>query len=263
MKRGQDGPLQISDARLDVEVCPSPNFGDRKNGKQIDMLLLHYTGMANSEGALSWLCDPRSQVSAHYFVFEDGRIVQMVAEAHRAWHAGKSYWQGERDINSHSIGIEIANAGYLDCKKSDQLPEFPPFQMAAVEALCVDIVARNSIPKSRVLGHSDVAPGRKLDPGEKFDWLRLARAGVGLWSYVETDDGPGLKLGDASGEVAHLQAKLNAFGYDVCDTGIFDDTTKIAIRAFQQHWRQSRADGIADAQTINRLSDLFNTLKNS
>ncbi|MBZ0216173.1 MAG: N-acetylmuramoyl-L-alanine amidase [Fimbriimonadaceae bacterium] len=261
MKRGQDAPLQVPDTTLQVGVRPSPNFGDRRKGRAADMLLLHYTGMTDAEGALSWLCDPGSEVSAHYLVFEDGRIVQMVAEAHRAWHAGRSYWQGERDINSCSIGIEIANAGYLGCDSADRLPEFPEPQIAAVEALCRDIVLRNNIPPARVLGHSDVAPGRKQDPGEKFDWRRLAKAGVGIWSD-DTGEGPlQMGLGDRGDAVTRLQKSLQGFGYDIAITGIYEPSTQFVVRAFQQHWRQECADGSADFQTIQRLEILLDLQK--
>ncbi|MCC2112049.1 MAG: N-acetylmuramoyl-L-alanine amidase, partial [Hyphomicrobiales bacterium] len=153
---------------------PSPNFGPRRGGRAPDMILLHYTGMDDDDEALDWLCDPRSEVSAHYFVGADGTIVQLVDEAQRAWHAGEGSWGGEDDINSLSIGIEIANAGH-----EFGLPGFPAPQIAAVIALCGAITARHGIRPERVLGHSDVAPGRKADPGEKFPWKDLAAAGIG------------------------------------------------------------------------------------
>ncbi len=264
MKRGQDAPLQIPDARpgvsFEVEVRPSPNFGDRRDGKSVDMLVLHYTGMADGEGALSWLCDPRSEVSAHYLVFEGGRIVQMVAEAQRAWHAGRSHWAGESDINSCSIGIEIVNAGYLGCDEARDLPEFPGVQMAAVEALCLDILARHPIPRNRVLGHSDVAPGRKQDPGEKFDWQRLAHAGAGIWSNARIGESSGdnsLKIGENNPKVDSFHGNLRLFGYSPPNSNVFTSQTETIVRAFQQHWRPRRVDGIADAQTLARLDDLI------
>lgn len=261
MKRGQDESVQIKDTALEADVRPSPNFGDRKDGKSIDILILHYTGMTDADKAVSWLCDSRSEVSAHYLVYEDGRIVQMVAEAHRAWHAGRSFWQGEHDINSCSIGIEMANAGYLDCENADQLPEFPEPQMMAVQTLCRDIVMRHKIPASRVLGHSDVAPGRKQDPGEKFDWQRLAQAGVGLWSNDRGDGRQNLVLGDQNEAVATLQKQLQEFGYDAEITGIYGPATQTIVRAFQQHWRQDLASGDADSQTLARLDSLLQLQK--
>ena len=151
---------------------PSPNHDERAAGKPVDILLLHYTGMRSAEGALKWLTDPASKVSSHYFVDEDGRAVALVDEDRRAWHAGKSFWAGETDINSRSIGIEIANPGH----EFGYRP-FPEAQIEAVIALCRDILARHPIPPERVLAHSDVAPARKQDPGEFFPWARLAAAG--------------------------------------------------------------------------------------
>jgi len=153
--------------------CPSPNFGERKSA--IDMLLIHYTGMHSGQAAVNWLCAPESGVSCHYLVDVDGAITQMVCESKRAWHAGKSCWQGVEDINSCSVGIEIQNAGPLA-----DFPEFPLAQIDAVIVLSKDIISRHGILAERVLGHSDVAPGRKIDPGEKFPWARLADHGVGL-----------------------------------------------------------------------------------
>src|ERR1051325_2609849 len=158
-------PSFTSDSSVASTVIPSPNHGERR--AELDMLLLHYTGMPNADEALQRLCDATSQVSSHYFVFEDGRVVQCVPEALRAWHAGQSSWGGLTDINSCSIGIEIANPGH-----GWRYDDFPEAQIAAVIALGRDILARQSIPASRVLGHSDVAPMRKDDPGEKFPWDR-------------------------------------------------------------------------------------------
>ncbi len=155
-----------------IEQRPSPNHDERAAGKPVDILLLHYTGMRSAEGALKWLTDPASRVSSHYFVDEDGRVAAMVAEGRRAWHAGKSFWAGETDINSRSIGIEIANPGH----EFGYRP-FPGAQTEAVIALCRDILARHPIPPERVLAHSDVAPLRKHDPGELFPWARLAVGG--------------------------------------------------------------------------------------
>src|SRR5690242_5008569 len=157
-----------------AEVRVSPNFGQRIGVARPDMIILHYTGMKTGEGAEAWLCTPESQVSSHYLVHEDGRIVQMVRESDRAWHAGKSFWGGVTDINSHSIGIEIVNPGHEFGYRS-----FPPGQIAAVIGLCQGIVARHPIPPQRVLAHSDVATGRKVDPGERFPWRQLAEAGIG------------------------------------------------------------------------------------
>lgn len=159
-----------------VEVRVSPNFGSRREGKSPSIIVLHYTGMETGEGAEAWLADPASEVSAHYVVHEDGQIVQMVREADRAWHAGKSFWAGETDINSISVGIEIVNPGH-----TLGYTDFPDPQISAVIALCSGIATRHRIRPECVLAHSDVAPGRKVDPGEKFPWALLAEAEIGLW----------------------------------------------------------------------------------
>ena len=182
-----------ADSPVAAEVLPSPNQGERREDRRPDMLLLHYTGMPRTDEALAWLCDPASSVSCHYFVFEDGRIVQLVPEARRAWHAGAASWGADRDINSCSIGVEIANPGH-----DGGLPPFPAPQIAAVTALGRDIVSRWSIPPERVLAHSDVAPGRKQDPGERFPWADLYRAGVGHWVQpAPIRDGRALGPGDS------------------------------------------------------------------
>ncbi len=154
--------------------CPSANFGERK--APVDLLLMHYTGMKSGAAAINWLCNEESGVSCHYLVDVDGAITQMVCESKRAWHAGKSCWQGVKDINSCSVGIEVQNAG-----PSENFPDFPDVQMVAVIELSKDIITRHAIELERVLGHSDVAPGRKIDPGEKFPWELLAANGVGVW----------------------------------------------------------------------------------
>lgn len=234
---------------------PSPNFGERAGGPA-DMLVLHYTGMDDADQALDWLCSERSQVSAHYFVFEDGRIVQMVPEDKRAWHAGDSSWKGERDLNSRSIGIEIANPGH-----QGNYPDFPPEQIAAVIELCRDCVDRWAIAPQRVLAHSDIAPQRKEDPGEKFPWQSLFDAGIGHW--VEPSHATGgrfLHRGDQGQPVEALQAMLAMYGYGVDITGLFDEVLEANIRAFQRHFRPARVDGVADISTIETLHNLLSAL---
>jgi N-acetylmuramoyl-L-alanine amidase len=238
-------------------VVPSPNHGERRGVVRPDMLVLHYTGMPDGFAALARLCDPKSQVSAHYVVFEDGRLVQCVQEARRAWHAGAGSWAGETDINSRSIGIEIVNPGH-----DGDYPDFPEGQIATVIALCRDIVARQSIPSCRVLAHSDVAPGRKQDPGEKFPWARLAAAGVGLWVPPQpvVDGLPVLKPGTEGREVRELQARLARVGYGMPETGRYDGPTNEVVTAFQRHFRPARVDGTADASTMATLSKLLAAL---
>lgn len=245
-----------ADSPLVTLVCPSSNFEPRKDGRAPDLLLLHYTGMESADGALAWLTAPESKVSCHYFVDEEGRITQMVNEEMRAWHAGASYWDGDEDINSCSIGIEIHNPGH-----EFGYPDFPEAQMVAVEALCEDIVQRHRIPPQRVLAHSDVAPGRKADPGEKFDWQRLANAGIGLWVEPEpVEVETGLATGDEGEDVARLQKYLIQLGYGLSDSGSFCDATESVVRAFQRHWRQFRVDGCADQSTRKTLIRLLAAL---
>ena len=237
-----------------AEVRPSPNHGDRKNGQRPDMILLHYTGMSDAAEALERLCARASEVSAHYFVFEDGRIVQLVQESRRAWHAGASSWAGDTDINSCSIGIEIANPGH-----DYGYPEFPKRQVAAVTALCRGIQTRNTIPPVRVLAHSDVAPSRKQDPGEKFPWRTLYDSVVGHWVKPApiTEGGVLLALGDRNNAVATVQSELSKYGYGVTVSGIYDSATHDVVKAFQRHFRPERIDGISDESTRATLRELM------
>jgi len=237
-------------------VAPSPNFGERSNGRSPDMIILHYTGMPTAEGAFDWLRRTESEVSSHYFVFEDGRVAQLVPESARAWHAGKSFWRGETDINSASIGIEIANPGH-----PGGLPDFPPAQIDAVVRLCRDIVERHSIAAERVLAHSDVAPIRKIDPGEKFPWARLAAESIGHWvDPSPIGGGRFFQQGDQGAPVEALQAMLALYGYDVPVSSDFCARTRGMVEAFQRHFRPARVDGIADASTIETLHRLLKAL---
>lgn len=236
--------------------APSPNFGERTGGRTPDILLLHYTGMETAEGALKWLRAPESQVSCHYFVHEDGRIEQLVREADRAWHAGKSFWKGEVDINSASIGIEIVNAGH-----PGGLPDFPEKQIDAVVELCLDCGRRWDIAPERVLAHSDVAPIRKVDPGENFPWQRLHAGGVGHWVEPSPiSGGRFFQKGDVGQPVEALQTMLSLYGYAVEMDGIYSEKTEGAVAAFQRHFRPARVDGIADFSTIDTLHRLLSAL---
>ncbi|MGJ5198585.1 MULTISPECIES: N-acetylmuramoyl-L-alanine amidase [unclassified Bradyrhizobium] len=249
-------PVFTPDSSVVSDVIPSANFGERKGGRQPDMIILHYTGMPDVEGAITKLCTAGSEVSAHYVVLEDGRIVQCVPEALRAWHAGLSSWDGEEDINSCSIGIEIVNRGH-----DWGYPDFPPRQIAAVIALCRGIMLRRNVPAHRVLGHSDVAPARKKDPGEKFPWHSLANSGVGHWVQpAAITKGETLKLGSIGDDVKGLQKALAKYGYGVPITGKFDGITMDVVTAFQRHFRPEKIDGIADRSTLWTLHALLTSL---
>jgi len=239
-----------------AEVRVSPNFGPRVDVARPDMIILHYTGMKTGESAEAWLCAPESQVSSHYLVHDDGRIVQMVRESDRAWHAGKSFWQGVTDNNSHSVGIEIVNPGH----EFGYRP-FPARQIAAVIELCRGIIDRHAIVPHRVLAHSDIAPGRKVDPGERFPWRHLSEQGVGHFVAPARSGGnPQLSLGDTGPAVEELQSMLSLYGYGIDITGTFDQPTGVLVSAFQRHFRPRRVDGIADRSTVDTLRRLLEAL---
>jgi N-acetylmuramoyl-L-alanine amidase len=242
------------DSALVGALHPSPNFELRRGVGQPDMLLLHYTGLKSCAKAIDWLSRPESKVSCHYVVDEVGQITQMVAEDQRAWHAGLASWHDETDINSASVGIEVHNAGH-----ELGYPEFPEAQMLALEALCADIIARHGIRPERVLAHSDVAPKRKKDPGEKFPWARLAGKGIGHWVEpvpVNQAD-PGIARDAAGPLVGDVQAMLARYGYGVQSTGGgFDPLTEFVVTAFQRHFRPERVDGRIDQSTITTLERL-------
>ncbi|MGI6247179.1 MAG: N-acetylmuramoyl-L-alanine amidase [Pseudochelatococcus sp.] len=255
------------DSHVASKIFPSPNHGPRapKAGdaenaaRRPDILLLHYTDMADSGQALNRLCDATSEVSAHYFVFEDGRVLQLVPEGRRAWHAGAGVWDGERDVNSASIGIEIAHPGHRRApERPESMPPYPPAQIEAVIALGRDIVTRWGIRADRVLAHSDVAPQRKRDPGEAFPWRALAQAGVGHWvEPAALRSGRFLSPGERGQPVEALQAMLALYGYGLDIDGFYGMHTEAVVRAFQRHFRPERVDGIADASTITTLRDLI------
>ena len=246
------------DSSVVADVVPSPNHDERRNDTNPNMIVLHYTGMPDSKAALQRLCSPTSEVSSHYVVFEDGRIVQCVPEARRAWHAGVSSWAGETDINSCSIGIEIANPGH-----DYDYPDFPRRQVAALITLCRGISARRHIRPDRVLAHSDVAPARKKDPGERFPWRLLHESGIGHWvePAPPSDGGDVMALGDQSDAVKELQSALAEYGYGVSASGKFDSHTRDGVTAFQRHFRPARVDGVADPSTRTTLSTLIEARK--
>lgn len=244
----------VADSPLVADVVPAANFEARKCGQKPDLLLLHYTGMRSAAAAIAWLARADSRVSCHYVIDTDGRITQQVPEALRAWHAGVSFWAGETDINSHSIGIEIQNPGH----EMGYHP-FPAAQMHAIAALGNDIVTRHGISAHRVLAHSDVAPQRKIDPGEKFDWRFLAERGVGLYvpPSPPRDDDQGLSDAAPVASIRAAQALLARFGYDVAFTGALDVQTIAAVTAFQRRFRTARIDGRIDLATLATLERLL------
>ncbi len=211
-------------------AAPSPNNDARPPEAAVDHLVLHYTGMQSAAAALARLCDPAAKVSSHYLVDEDGEVYALVEEPRRAWHAGVSFWRGVRQLNDRSVGIEIVNPGH----EFGYRP-YPKRQMAAVTALCQAILARHDIPARNVVGHSDIAPDRKQDPGELFDWRGLAAAGVGLWT-------------DELAAPGDLMADLAAIGYDVALP------PALVITAFQRRFAPDRMSGDSDAPTASRAA---------
>jgi N-acetylmuramoyl-L-alanine amidase len=234
----------------EIIEAPSPNFDERRAPP--DMVVVHYTGMATGEAALARLRDPDAEVSAHYLIEEDGRLFRLVPEERRAWHAGVSFWKGQTALNAVSIGIELVNPGH----EFGYRP-FPEAQIAVLIDLIADIRERWTVPNGRILGHSDIAPGRRSDPGELFPWARLAAAGHGLWAEPPASPGAPLAEGEEGTGVFALQAGLTRLGYDCAPSGVFDAATTTVVRAFQRHWRPGRVDGVADGETRARLVALL------
>ncbi|NVK20180.1 MAG: N-acetylmuramoyl-L-alanine amidase [Methylocystaceae bacterium] len=222
---------------MTITQTPSPNFDDRPDGVPVDMLVLHYTGMKTGEEALDRLCDEKAKVSAHYLVETDGKVFQLVDEEKRAWHAGVSSWRGHTDVNARSIGIEMVNPGHEWGYRT-----FPDAQIAQVIKLCQTILSRHPIPARNVVGHSDVAPARKEDPGELFPWEQLAAEGVGLW----TADYSPLKDED-------IEAMLHRFGYDTRDLGT-------SLMAFERHFHRRALHNRDMEKTQQRLCALLDLI---
>ena len=236
----------MSDLREPIDL-PSPNHDPRPDGVPIDMLVLHYTGMQSGTEALDRLCDPAAKVSSHYVAEEDGRVFALVTETRRAWHAGLSWWRGYAGLNDRSIGIEIVNPGHEWGYR-----DFPAPQIAAVITLCRAILARHPIPPRNVVAHSDIAPARKQDPGERFPWARLATAGIGLWpgeAPAAVDEVAPIAHGETGDSVRALRATLRRIGYQVAPEGPADAALATVLTAFQRHWAPHRTDGVADGRT--------------
>lgn len=246
-----------ADSKLVDALHPSPNTGERRKGCRPSLILLHYTGMPSAAKAIHWLAHPRSKVSCHYVIDDTGEITQMVPEGLRAWHAGASHWAGETDINSASIGIEIQNPGH-----EHGYPDFPAEQMQAVATLCRDIAQRRAIAPAGILAHSDVAPGRKIDPGEKFGWAWLAQNGVGHWVEPAPPESSGRSytVNDELADIAEAQELLRRYGYNIEVNGRLDQWTIIVLRAFQLHFRPACADGKLDRGTLDTLTRLVAAL---
>lgn len=215
---------------------PSPNWNERK--LPVSMVVLHYTGMPTAEAALERMCDPAAEVSAHYMIDEDGTVTRLVSEDKRAWHAGRSYWRGITDINSASIGIELVNPGH-----DWGYRPFTEAQMDSLLPLLADIMDRHDIPRANVVGHSDIAPSRKQDPGELFDWELLADYGLALPT-------PRLKMRLVYDEPGAFFLALERFGYDITDG-------RAAIMAFQRRWRPRCIDGELDGEIGALLFELL------
>jgi N-acetylmuramoyl-L-alanine amidase len=232
---------------LSIEDLPSPNHDERPANTPLDMIILHYTGMQTAQAAIDLLRSEAAQVSSHYVVDEDGAVLRLVPEARRAWHAGISHWRGHSALNGRSIGIEIVNPGHEWGYR-----DFPVLQLAAVCDLCIAIRSRHPIPQRNVIAHSDVAPDRKQDPGERFDWEGLARNGVGLWPFGVPDLGTGAAVRDAA-SLRDVRAALREIGYAVAPEGALDPALSLVLRAFQRHWRPETVNGQADSGTLARL----------
>jgi N-acetylmuramoyl-L-alanine amidase len=214
----------------------SPNCNHRK--LPVTMAVIHYTGMTSADEALARMCDPAAEVSAHYMIDEDGTVTSLVPEEKRAWHAGRSYWRGITDVNSASIGIELVNPGHEHGYRP-----FPEPQMDALTPLLADILDRYDIPRANVVGHSDIAPARKEDPGEYFDWRRLAELGLAL-------DIPRAKMNLFYDNPAAFHLAMERFGYDITDG-------RAAVRAFQRRWRPEIIDGEIDGEIGGILFELL------
>lgn len=217
-------------------IVESPNWNERKS--PVSMVVLHYTGMETARGALERMCAPEAEVSAHYMIDEDGMVVSLVPEDKRAWHAGRSYWRGVTDVNSASIGIELVNPGH----EFGYRP-FPEAQMEALLPLLADIMKRHNIPRANVVGHSDIAPARKQDPGELFDWERLGELGLAL-------EIPAAKMNLFYDNPGAFYLALERFGYDITDG-------RAAVRAFQRRWRPGLIDGEIDGEIGGILFELL------
>ena len=238
---------------MKIIKSPSPNFENRPPSVSVNLLLFHYTGMKSASEAIARLCNPNSKVSAHYLIDEVGNIFSLVEESKRAWHAGVASWNDDVDINNISVGVEIANPGH-----EFGYSRYPERQMVAVETLSIDIIKRHSIRAARVLAHSDVSPSRKCDPGELFDWERLAAAGIGIWPKILP-----VSVDFEIGTIRQCQKQLKMIGYGLKITGVLDELTRDTILAFQRHWLPNRLTGKFDVETVWRMESVLRALEQS
>ena len=241
--------------KLKLIQLPSANFDARPNNNAPEMIILHYTGMKKSSEAIELLCNPESLVSAHYVIDESGTCFQLVDESHRAWHAGISYWAGNDNINNCSIGIELSNPGHEHGYKA-----FPEPQMLALLDLTKEIITRNSIKSQFILGHSDIAPDRKLDPGELFNWQRLAVHGIGLWPTTDLTTqtiSPEVSLKVDKFSIKRIQKKMAGLGYKINISGQYDRQTMMVAKAFQRHFRPANVTGMLDTECESILDNLL------
>lgn len=230
----------------------SPNWDERPDGVALDTVVLHYTGMRSGAEALERMCDPAAKVSAHYMIEEDGSVFLLVPEAKRAWHAGVSCWQGQDNLNHNSIGVELVNPGHEFGYRA-----FPDVQIESLLSLLADISSRHAIPKARYIGHSDIAPDRKTDPGELFPWRMLAEKGFGLWSDLDGNRSEVvLKKGVTGSGVDRLNKQLGVVGYTWANSLIYDENLERVVKAFQAHWRPQSVTGCYDKGTALILNDI-------
>lgn len=241
----------------DLILVPSPNFNERPLGAdgttpRIDTIILHYTGMKSANEALERMCDPAAQVSAHYMIDEDGVIRQLVSPEKRAWHAGVSCWQGRHNLNDSSIGIELVNPGHEFGYR-----DFPLAQIETLLALLGPLCSEFKVPMHRILGHSDIAPDRKTDPGEKFPWQLLAERGFGIWPEKTSNDGTFVaKKGMIGSQSVWLNKILCEIGYNVEQNDLFTQSTQDGLAAFQRHWCQDNVSGLLDVKSKVALMDV-------
>jgi N-acetylmuramoyl-L-alanine amidase len=236
----------------------SPNFNERPNKSSIDILVMHYTGMKTAESALKRMCDAQAQVSAHYFIYENGDVVQLVDEDKRAWHAGISCWRGIASLNDISIGIEIANPGH-----EFGYEPFTEKQMDTVKELSKSIMDRHGIEARNVVGHSDIAPSRKEDPGELFDWQEIAKEGIGLWPDVKKVWRGGdvlVEPGKEDVDVARVQKMLSDYGYHIRVDGYYGSKTEDVVKAFKRHFVPEQLNVNWDKLSEERIKRLLSMI---